>query len=98
MTGDGLRDGSLLAAARLRAPPGTVFQSDAAIQADLDAALATHAPWADVWLFGYGSPMWNPALEYAECRPAGIKKPVRLAPNRVSTIARILFRGGVGIN
>ena len=44
MTRDGLRDGSLLAAAQLRAPPGTVFRSDAAIQADLDATLASHQP------------------------------------------------------
>ncbi len=73
VTRDGLRDGSLLAAARLGAPPGTVFQSDEAIQADLDAALAAHAPGADVWLFGYGSLMWNPALEFAEHRSASVR-------------------------
>ena len=72
VTRDGLRDGSLLAAARLRAPPGTVFLSDAAIQADLDAALATHAPTDDIWLFGYGSLMWNPALHFAERIPGSV--------------------------
>jgi cation transport protein ChaC len=42
--------------------------SDAEIEADLDATLAHHPPDADVWLFGYGSLMWNPAIEFAERR------------------------------
>jgi len=67
-----LRDGSLLATARLRMPPGTTLLSDAAIEADLDAMLAEHPPNEDVWLFGYGSLMWNPALHYAECRPGTV--------------------------
>lgn len=41
------------------------------IEADLDAVLARHPPGHDVWLFGYGSLMWNPAIEFAE-RRAGI--------------------------
>ena len=72
VTRDSLRDGSLLAATRLRAPPGTVFLSDAAIQADLDATLATHAPTDDIWLFGYGSLMWNPALHFVERIPGSV--------------------------
>ena len=68
ITREGLRDGSLLAAARLLLPRGTPFLSDAEIEADLDATLARHPPDADVWLFGYGSLMWNPAIEYAERR------------------------------
>ncbi len=72
VTREGLRDGTLLADARLRAPPGTVFRSDEDIQADLDATLASHDPTADVWLFGYGSLMWNPALEFAECVPGAV--------------------------
>jgi cation transport protein ChaC len=72
ITRDALRDGSLLAAARLRMPPGTTLMSDAAIEADLDARLAGHPSGEDVWLFGYGSLMWNPALHYAECRPGTV--------------------------
>jgi glutathione-specific gamma-glutamylcyclotransferase len=68
ITREGLRDGSLLAAARLRMPPGTAMLSDAAIQADLDKTLAQHSAGTDIWLFGYGSLMWNPAIEYAEQR------------------------------
>ncbi|HVC63308.1 MAG TPA: gamma-glutamylcyclotransferase [Acetobacteraceae bacterium] len=72
VTREALRDGSLLAAARLRVPPGTTLLSDAAIEADLDAKLAQRPPGADVWLFGYGSLMWNPAIEFAERRPGAV--------------------------
>ena len=71
ITRAGLLDGTMLAAARLAMPPDTVLASDAEIEADLDAALARHAPGEDVWLFGYGSLMWNPAIEFAE-RRAGV--------------------------
>ena len=71
ITRAGLLDGSMLAAARLAMPPDTLLASDAEIEADLDAALARHAPGEDVWLFGYGSLMWNPAIEFAE-RRAGV--------------------------
>jgi len=70
ITAEALRDGSLLAAARLRASgdPSLVFLSDAEIEAGLDTMLADHPPQQDVWLFGYGSLMWNPAMHYAESR------------------------------
>jgi glutathione-specific gamma-glutamylcyclotransferase len=67
ITREALRDGSLLAEARRRMPPG-VFRSEAAIEADLDATLKHHSPGEDVWLFGYGSLMWNPAFHFAERR------------------------------
>jgi len=72
ITREALRDGSLLVRARANMPPGTVMLSDVQIQADLDAALATHPPGEDVWLFGYGSLMWNPAIEFAERRPGTV--------------------------
>lgn len=68
ITRESLRDGSLLADARRRMPPGTQLLSDAEIEADLDARLAQHPAGEDVWLFGYGSLMWNPAFDYAEHR------------------------------
>jgi cation transport protein ChaC len=71
ITREALRDGSLLAEARQRMPPGTVFRSDADIAADLDAVLKQHSPTEDVWLFAYGSLMWNPAFHFVEQR-AGI--------------------------
>jgi len=63
---EALRDGSLLTAARRLMPPGTKLLSDTEIEADLDATLARHPAGEDVWLFGYGSLMWNPAIEFAE--------------------------------
>jgi glutathione-specific gamma-glutamylcyclotransferase len=72
ITREALRDGSLLAAARQRMPPGTTLLSDAAIEADLDAKLSRQPPGKDVWLFGYGSLMWNPAIEFAERRSGAV--------------------------
>jgi cation transport protein ChaC len=72
ITREALRDGSLLAAARRLMPPGTTLLSDAALEADLDAQLARHPNGEDVWLFGYGSLMWNPAIEFAEQRPGAV--------------------------
>ncbi len=73
ITRNGLRDGSLLAEARSRMPPGTILLSDAEIEADLDAMLALHDPRADAWLFGYGSLMWNPAIRFVERLPATVR-------------------------
>jgi len=73
ITRETLRDGSLIARARRNLPPGTPTLSDAEIEADLDAALAQHDPAADVWLFGYGSLMWNPAIEFAESRAGTVR-------------------------
>jgi cation transport protein ChaC len=71
ITREALADGSLLARVRANLLPGMVVRSDAEIEASLDAMLATHDPAADVWVFGYGSLMWNPAFAYAE-RQTGV--------------------------
>ena len=73
ITSDMLRDGSLLARARANAPPGTQLRSDAEIEASLDAMLAQHPAGEDIWLFGYGSLMWNPAMHYAESRVGTVR-------------------------
>ena len=70
ITREALRDGALLRAARQLMPPDVRLLSDAEIEADLDATLAGHAAGEDVWLFGYGSLMWNPAIDFAERRGA----------------------------
>jgi cation transport protein ChaC len=66
ITRDSLRDGSLVEAARRRVAPGMRVRTDAEIEACLDAILADHPFREDVWLFGYGSLMWNPAMHFAE--------------------------------
>jgi cation transport protein ChaC len=68
ITRETLADGSMLARVRANLLPGMVVRSDAEIEASLDAMLAQHEPGADVWVFGYGSLMWNPAFAYAERR------------------------------
>ena len=73
ITREGLLDGSLIRAARLRAPPGTTLLTDAEIEASLDTTLASLPPGEDAWLFGYGSLMWNPAIRFAERLPARVR-------------------------
>ena len=73
ITREGLRSGSLIRAARRRAPPGTRLLSDAKIEASLDATLASLPPGEDAWLFGYGSLMWNPALHFAARCPGRVR-------------------------
>jgi cation transport protein ChaC len=68
ITREGLADGSLLAQIRARLIPGMVVRSDEEIASSLDQTLASHDPSEDVWVFGYGSLMWNPAFAYAERR------------------------------
>ncbi|MET1029301.1 MAG: gamma-glutamylcyclotransferase [Dongiaceae bacterium] len=65
-----LQDGTLLARVRAHVSKFTAGQarSDEEIDASLDGMLARHEPATDVWLFGYGSLMWNPIIEYEETR------------------------------
>lgn len=59
-----LLDGSLLMAFRAGAPAGTRIRTDAELDESLAQALAGHDRDADVYLFGYGSLMWNPAFDH----------------------------------
>ena len=68
ITRERLASGAHLAALRARATPDFPIRSDAELDASLDAALAGHPPGEDVWVFGYGSLMWNPAFDFAEHR------------------------------
>ena len=44
--------------------------SDEAREANWRATLARHRRGSDLWIFGFGSLMWNPACKVAETRPA----------------------------
>ena len=72
ITREGLRDGSHLAELRARAAPGAI-RSDSEIEASLAEALAKRPENGDVWVFGYGSLIWNPAFDYVEKRVALIR-------------------------
>ena len=73
ITREALRDGSLIAAARQRMTSGMRVRTDAEIAVCLETMLADHPPGQDVWLFGYGSLMWNPAMHFAEQRAGTVR-------------------------
>ncbi|GAB0115491.1 gamma-glutamylcyclotransferase [Acidisoma sp. C75] len=72
ITRESLADGSLLARIRADAPAYLQFKSDAELDADAARTLAALDPGSDLWLFGYGSLLWNPVIDYAERRVATI--------------------------
>jgi len=53
-----------------QAHPGTPVLSDADQEASLRELLERHPSGADVWLFGYGSLVWNPIVRFDERRVA----------------------------
>ncbi|MFT4100982.1 MAG: gamma-glutamylcyclotransferase [Burkholderiaceae bacterium] len=59
-----LLDGSLLMAFRAGVPAGTRVRTDAELDESLAQALAGHDWRQDLYLFGYGSLMWNPAFDH----------------------------------
>lgn len=47
--------------------------SEEALDRSLDAVLAGRDAHEPLWIFAYGSLMWNPALEYAEVQPCRVE-------------------------
>ena len=70
MTRQRLVEGTLLQAVRADPPPGVKVRTDEELEAALGAMLATRDPAEDLHVFGYGSLMWNPAMEIAQTRLA----------------------------
>ena len=71
-TRERLRNGTLLSAVRADPPPGMKPCSDAELEASLARTLREHPSGSDLYVFGYGSLMWNPALEYTQALKAYI--------------------------
>jgi glutathione-specific gamma-glutamylcyclotransferase len=49
-----------------RANPDARVLSDAELESSLQSLLQSHPEGEDVWLFGYGSLIWNPILHFEE--------------------------------
>ncbi len=64
------RDG--VRAAVRAAGHGHLLLSDEAVAHSLAETMASHRPGAPVWVFGYGSLIWNPLMEYAERHTARV--------------------------
>jgi glutathione-specific gamma-glutamylcyclotransferase len=69
---DRLTQGTLLKALRADPPPGIKVKSDVELEKSLRAALSAHDTGQDIHVFGYGSLMWNPALEVVSTRVARV--------------------------
>jgi cation transport protein ChaC len=54
------------------AHPDVRVLSDAEQEASVQRLLDSHPPGADVWLFGYGSLIWNPIVHFVERRVARV--------------------------
>ena len=49
-----------------QANPGVRVLSDADLESSLESLLRSHPEGEDVWLFGYGSLIWNPIIRFEE--------------------------------
>lgn len=46
--------------------PAGIFLSEAELQASLDQTLQLHETGSDIWLFAYGSLIWNPVFQFVD--------------------------------
>ena len=73
ITRQSLLDGSLHEVARQMLGPGVKFMTPEERHAHIREIVAAAPRPQRVWVFGYGSLMWNPAMHFAERRPALIR-------------------------
>ncbi|WP_413711724.1 gamma-glutamylcyclotransferase [Rhizobium sp. Rhizsp82] len=64
ITRDALLNGSFLL--RARSIPGVSALTDEQLERSLDEAMASRPHGDEVWLFAYGSLIWNPAFDYED--------------------------------
>ena len=72
LTRESILDGSLHASARALLGPGVRFITDEERVAQVQAMLARAPRRGRVWIFAFGSLMWNPAFHFVERRTARI--------------------------
>jgi glutathione-specific gamma-glutamylcyclotransferase len=68
-----LAEGGLLESLSADPPPGLRIRTAAELDASLENILRDHAPTEDLHVFGYGSLMWNPALDVIDTRVARVQ-------------------------
>jgi cation transport protein ChaC len=70
ITRESLMDGTVRARQQSYAQshPDMRWRTDEEMARLLDNILASHKPGEDIWVFGYGSLIWNPAIEFVERR------------------------------
>jgi len=71
LTREALKNGWLQRLVAAGAVEGDVLSEEALAQSRAEA-LKDHPPGEDVWLFAYGSLIWNPAFHYAEAQSGTI--------------------------
>jgi glutathione-specific gamma-glutamylcyclotransferase len=59
--------------ARARGLPANWRLSDEQLEASRQALLGEHLTGGDLWIYGYGSLMWDPAFHFAEVRLADLR-------------------------
>ena len=68
-----LLDGSVVAAVIAAVPSEFQIRSDEDLRRSIHRTLEEQAEVDDVYVFAYGSLMWNPALHHTECHRATVK-------------------------
>jgi cation transport protein ChaC len=75
ITRESLLDGTVRARQQKYAQshPEMRWRTDEEMARLLENILASHDPAEDLWVFGYGSLIWNPAIHYVERRPVLVR-------------------------
>jgi len=72
VTRDALLDDTLMAKVYAQLPAGARLRTADELEASIDNILSQHDDDAVVHVFGYGSLMWNPAVEHTAALPAKV--------------------------
>ena len=73
LTRESILDGSLRASAKALLGPGVVFMSDEERTRQIRQMLSVTPKPERVWVFGFGSLIWNPAFHHVERRTALVR-------------------------
>jgi glutathione-specific gamma-glutamylcyclotransferase len=72
VTREGILDDAFMAKVYAQLPADTRLLTPRELESSVDAILSLREGDAPVHVFGYGSLMWNPALDHASSRPAKV--------------------------